>query len=130
MNDPNVEVHSWVSDSKTDYIFMSIKQRKEEELEVAGTKLAFKFNGHSTQFWVDSGSPIPIFIIGDLKRTLGKQNVQLQPIDPKGDQFREYRNNPLKLMESWLRPLLHWMDDSGSNICNSGPADHQSSEEI
>ena len=32
------------------------------------------------------------------KRTLGKQNVQLQPIDLKGDQIREYRNNPLKLM--------------------------------
>ena len=79
---------------------MSIKQRKEEELEVAGKKLAFKINGYSTQFWVDSGSPISIFIIGDLKRTLGKQNVQLQPIDPKGDQFREYGNNPLKLMES------------------------------
>ena len=61
-----------------------------------GAKLAIKINGHSTQAWIDSGSLISIFFIGELKCTLGTRNVQLQQLDPKDEQFRDYVNNPLK----------------------------------
>ena len=54
---------------------------------------------------MDSGSPISIFTIGELKRTLGKQIVQIQSLDPKDDQFRDYENNPLKLMENLVFTL-------------------------
>ena len=76
---------------------MSIK-RKKVESKVVGAKLAIKNNGLSTQAWIDSGSLISIFTIGELKCTLGKQSVQLQSIDPKVDQFGDYGNNPPKLL--------------------------------
>ena len=65
VNDPNDEVHGWDSDSSTDFIVMSTKRRKEEELKVAGAKLALKIKGNSTQAWIDSGVPISIFTIGN-----------------------------------------------------------------
>ena len=63
--------HGWDLDSSTEYVVMSIRRKKEEELRVAGAKLALKINGKATQIWIDSGSPISIFTIGELKRTLG-----------------------------------------------------------
>ena len=87
--DPIHLAHGWDSDSSTNYIVISIKRRQEEELKIAETKLALKTTVHSTQAWFDSGSPISVFTIGELKRTLGKQNMQLQPKDPKGNPFRD-----------------------------------------
>ena len=77
---------------------MSIRRKEEEELRVAGAKLALKINGRTTQAWIDSGSPISIFTIGELKRTLGACNVQLMQLDPKDDQFRDYGNNPFRFL--------------------------------
>ena len=74
-------------------------------MKVAAAKLALKMNGHSTQAWIDSGSPISFFTIGELKRTLGKQKVQLQQLDSKDDHFRDYGNNPLKLMGKMVATL-------------------------
>ena len=33
-----------------------------------------------------------------MKRTLGACNVQLKPLDPKDDQFRDYGKNPLRFL--------------------------------
>ena len=68
-------------------------------MKIAVAKLALRINGHPTQAWIDSGSPISIFTIGELKRTLGTCNVRLQQLDPKDDQFRDYGNNPQKLLD-------------------------------
>ena len=62
---------------------MSVTRKQEEELKVAGPKLALKINGHLTQAWTDSGLPISSFTIGELKGTLGTRNVQLQQLHPK-----------------------------------------------
>ena len=67
-------------------------------VESRGAKLALKINDHQTQAWIDSGSPISFFTIGELKRNLGTLKVQLQHLDPKDDQFRDYGINPLKIM--------------------------------
>ena len=50
-------------------VVMAIKSRKENELKVAGAKLPIRINGKQTSVWIDSGSPISIFTVGELKRT-------------------------------------------------------------
>ena len=106
-----------------DYVVMSIKRKNAEELKVAGTKLALK-----TQTWIDSGSPISIFTIGKLKRTLGKQIVQLYPIDPKNDQFRDYRNNTLTLIGNLVANLLSngWTIQAAINVIGLHTIHHRS----
>ena len=98
VTDSKAPAHGSDSDSSTEYVVMSIRRKEETELRVAGAKLALRINGKATQAWIDSGSPIFIFTIGELKRTLGTVNVQLKPLDPKDDQFRDYGNNPLKFL--------------------------------
>ena len=107
---------------------MSIKRKNEEELKVASTKLVLKTNGHSTQTWIDSGSPMSIFTIGELKRTFGKQNVQLHPIDPKNDQFRDYRNNTRTLMGNLVAILLSngWTIQAAINVIGLHTIHHRS----
>ena len=97
---------------------MSIRRKEQEELRVAGAKLALKINGKATQAWIDSGSPISIFTIGELKRTLGACNVHLKPLDPKDDQFRDYGNNPLKFLGK-MQVTLHsngWASSADINV--------------
>ena len=74
-------------------------------MKIAGAKLALRINGRKTQAWIDSGSPISIFTIGELKRTLGLCNVRLQQLDPKDDQFRDYGSNPLKFLGKMIVTL-------------------------
>ena len=77
-----------------------------------------KINGKATQAWIDSGSPISIFTIGELKRTLGACNVHLKPLDPKDDQFRDYGNNPLKILGK-MQVTLHsngWTSSADINV--------------
>ena len=45
--------------------------------------------------WVDSGSPVMIFSRTDLKATLAKANLNLQP---KREQFQEYNNYRIHLL--------------------------------
>ena len=80
---------------------MSLRRKQEEELKVAGAKLALKINVYSTQAGIDSGSPVSFFTIGELKRTLETRNVQLHQLDPKDDKFRDYG----KFMEKMLLTL-------------------------
>ena len=78
VTDSKALAHRWDSDSSTDYVVMSVRWKKEEELKVAGAELALRINGQATQAWIDRGSPISIFTIGELRRTLGVCNVRLQ----------------------------------------------------
>ena len=77
---------------------MAIKSRRETELKVAGDRLPIKVNGKQTNVWIDSGSPISIFTIGELKRTLGTAGVNVKAPAPEDDEFRDYGNNPLRLL--------------------------------
>ena len=77
---------------------MAIKPRKETELKVAGARLPIKVNGKQTNVWIDSGSPISIFTIGELKRTLGTAGVNVKAPAPEDDEFRDYGNIPLRLL--------------------------------
>ena len=97
---------------------MSVRRKQEEELKIAGAKLALRINGHATQAWIDCGSPISIFTIGELKRTLGTCNVRLQQLDPKDDQFREYGNNPLKFLGKMVVTLQSngWTTNATINV--------------
>ena len=79
VNVQHLQSHGWVSDSSNDYIVMSIRKKKEDqELKMAGVRLPIKINGKSTIEWIDNGSPISFFAIGELKRTLGTKEVKLK----------------------------------------------------
>ena len=89
---------SWDSDSSGDYVVMAIKSRRETELKVAGARLPIKVNGKQTNVWIDIGSPISIFTIGELKLTLGTAGENVKAPAPEDDEFRDYGNNPLRLL--------------------------------
>ena len=55
-------------------------------------------NGNSTRVWIDSGSPISIFTIGELKRTLGASGIKLDTLSKEDNSFRDYGNNPLQMV--------------------------------
>ena len=55
-------------------------------------------NGKSTRVWIDSGSPISIFTIGELKRTLGASGIKLDTLSKEDNSFRDYGNNPLQMV--------------------------------
>ena len=118
VTDSKAPAHGRDSDSSTEYVVMSIRRKEEEELRVAGAKLALKINGKATQAWIDSGSPISIFTIGELKRTLGACNVQLKPLDPKDEQFQDYGKNPFKFLGK-VQVTLHsneWTSSADINV--------------
>ena len=98
VNTPVKKQRSWDSDSSGDYVVMAIKSRRETELKVAGARLPIKVNGKQTNVWIDSGSPISIFTIGELKRTLGTAGVNVKAPAPEDDELRGYGNNPLRLL--------------------------------
>ena len=53
---------------------------------MTGARPALKINGKATH---DSSSPVLIFTIGELKLSVGTQAVQLMPIGPDDDQFKD-----------------------------------------
>ena len=118
VTDSNAVAHEWDSDSSADYVIMSLRRKQEEELKIAGAKLALKINVYSTQAWIDSGSPVSILTIGEIKRTLGTRNVQLHQLDPKDDKFRDFGSNPLKFMGKMLLTLQSngWTTRAASNV--------------
>ena len=89
---------SWDSDSSGDYVVMAIKSRRETELKVAGARLPIKINGKQTNVWIDSGSPISISTVGELKRTLDTAGVNVKAPAPEDDEIRDCGNNPLRLL--------------------------------
>ena len=98
VNTPIKKQRSWDSDSSGDYVVMAIKSRRETEIKVAGARLPIRVNGKQTNVWIDSGSPTAIFTIGKLKRTLGTAGVNVKAPAPEDDEFRDYGNNPLRLL--------------------------------
>ena len=77
---------------------MAIRSRRETELKVAGARLPIKVNGKQPNVWIDSGSPISIFTVGELKPTLGTAGVKVKAPAPADDEFRDCGNNPLRLL--------------------------------
>ena len=74
-----------------DYMVMSIKRKKNEtELKIPGTRVQVEVSGKKMWLWIDSGSPVTVFSMTDLKTTLGKANIQVQP---SKDEFLDYNNN-------------------------------------
>ena len=95
----NPVVHSWDSSSSDgDYMVMAIKRKRVTELKVAGAQLPIKVNGKPTRVWIDSGSPISIFTIGELRKTLGTSGVKLDNLTEEDNAFRDYGNNPLQMI--------------------------------
>ena len=95
----NPVVHSWDSSSSDgDYMVMAIKHKRVTELKVAGAQLPIKVNGKPTRVWIDSGSPISIFTIGELRKTLGTSGVKLDNLTEEDNAFRDYGNNPLQMI--------------------------------
>ena len=75
---------------------MSIKKKKNEtELKIPGARVQVEVSGKKMRLWTDSGSPVTIFSITDLKTTLGKANIQLQPLK---DEFLDYNNNRINIL--------------------------------
>ena len=92
-------VHSWDSSSSDgDYMVMAIKHKRSTELKITGAQLPIKINGKSTRVWIDSGSPISIFTIGELRRTLGASGIKLDTLSEEENAFRDYGNNPLQMI--------------------------------
>ena len=95
----NPVVHSWDSSSSDgDYMVMAIKHKRVTELKVAGAQLPIKVNEKPTRVWIDSGSPISIFTIGELRKTLGTSGVKLDNLTEEDNAFRDYGNNPLQMI--------------------------------
>ena len=95
----NPVVHSWYSSSSDgDYMVMAIKHKRSTELRVAWAQLPIKINGKSTRVWIDSGSPISIFTIGELRKILGASGVKLDTLSEEDNAFRDYGNNPLQMI--------------------------------
>ena len=73
-----------------DYMVMSIKKKNVTELKITGARVQVEVTGKKTWLWVDSGSPVTIFSMMDLKTTLGKTNIQLHSSQ---DEFLDYNNH-------------------------------------
>ena len=67
------------------YMVMSIKKKNVMELKIPGARNQVE----------DSGSPVTIFSMTDMKATLGKTNTQLQP--PQ-DEILDYNNNRIHIL--------------------------------
>ena len=95
----NSVVHSWDSSSLDgDYIVMAKKNKQFTELKVFGAQLPIGINGKSTRVWIDSGFPISIFTIGELRRTFGATGMKLDALSNEDNAFRDYGNNPLEVI--------------------------------
>ena len=78
------------------YMVMSIKRKRNQtELKIPGTRVQVEESGKKMWLWIDSGSPVTIFSINDLKITLGKVNIQLQP---SKYEFLDYNNNRTNIL--------------------------------
>ena len=77
---------------------MAIRRKKETLLKVAGPKLKIYINGHPMNVWIDSGSPISILTLDDLRRKVGRAGNNLKQDDAEDDEFRDYSNNRIKML--------------------------------
>ena len=84
-----------ITPGSDDYIVMSIKKKNVMELKIPGARVQVEVSGKKMWLWVDSGSPVTIFSMTDLKATLGKTNIQLQLSQ---DEFLDYKNNQIHIL--------------------------------
>ena len=112
----------------TDLRSMTTIRKKEHKLKVAEVQLPLKLNGKMTTAWIDSGSPISIFTIGELRKTLGKAGVKVLPLGPNEDKFGVCGNNPLKFMGKMKATLTSngWSSETYVKVIGRmGGADRQ-----
>ena len=79
---------------------MAVKHERFTELKVAGAQLPIRINGKASRVWIDSGSPISIFTIGELRRALGASGLKLDALSNEDNAFWDYGSNPLMLIGS------------------------------
>ena len=92
-------VHSWDSSSSDgEYMVMAKKHKRFTELKVAGAQLLVRINGKSARVWIDSGSPISLFTIGELRRTLVSSGIKLDALSNENNSFRDFGNNTLQMI--------------------------------
>ena len=48
--------------------------------------------------WIDSGSPISILTLDDLKKTVGRTGINLKQDDMEDNEFRDCSNNRFKML--------------------------------
>ena len=84
---------------------MAIKNKRFTELKDARAQLPIRTIGKSTRVSIDSGSPISSFTIGELIRFLGASGVKLDALSNEDNAFRDYGNNPLKMIGTMAVPL-------------------------
>ena len=92
------EHHSWSLESSDDYMVMEIERKKETLWKVAGPNFKIYINGHPMIIWIDSGLPISILTLDDLRRTVGRAGTNLKQDDADDDDVRDYSNNRIKML--------------------------------
>ena len=65
---------------------------------ITGPKLKICINGHPKNIWIDSGSPISILTLENLKKTLGRTGIDLKQNKTEHDEFRDYSNNRINFL--------------------------------
>ena len=96
VNQQGCEENESMTSGSDDYMVLSIKRKKNEtELKIPGARVQVEVSGKKMWLWIDSGSPVTIFSINDLKTTLGKPNIQLQP---SKEEFLDYNNNRINIL--------------------------------
>ena len=85
------EKESMTSESY-DYMVISIKKKNVIELKIPRARVQVEVSGKKVWLWVDSGSPVTIFSMTDLKATLGKTDILLQ------EEFLDYNNNRIHII--------------------------------
>ena len=78
-----------------DCMAMSIKKKNVMELKIPGARAQVELSGKKMWLWVDSGSPVTIFSMTDLKATLSKTYI---PLQPSQDEFLDYTNNRIHIL--------------------------------
>ena len=79
-----------ISSGSDDHMVMSIRKKNAIELKISSGRVKVQVSGKKMWLWVDSGSPVTIFSVTDLKTTLSKTNLQQQPTR---EDFFDYNNN-------------------------------------
>ena len=95
MNQQGSGENESITSGSDDYMVMSIKKKNITELKIPGARVQVEVSGKKMWLWVNSGSPVTIFSMTDLKATLGKTNIQLQPSQ---DEFLDYNNNRIHIL--------------------------------
>ena len=80
---------------------MAVRTKNQTELWVAEAKIPITISGWNSSVLIDSGSPISIFTINELRNSLGAAEIKLQEVEPKDQEFRDYENNPINLLGRW-----------------------------